>query len=166
MSSDDLSPWLVRGIYLFGFALMLTAAIDLFTTVWPMRPTEMAWRYGFLGLAAGYMQTPTLGMLLIILTAAWEGDAMVLRASGLFCLAVALILLVGMGLFGLDVLSMRSLRAEDAQAGVLAGGVFQEIKYFVSTFVFAFLGMGAMKTAKHVGSPAPRRDPGIVRKAG
>lgn len=165
MRPDDFSPWLVRGIYLFGFALMMTAAIDLFTTVWPLRPTDMTWRYGFLGLAAGYMQTPTVGVLLIMLTAAWEGDATVLRITGALSLLVALILLLSMGLFGLDVMAMRQLRPAEAQAGVLAGGVFQEMKYFVATFIFAFLGLGALKTGKSVAGRAPSRKAGIVSAA-
>ena len=167
MSNDDLSPWLARGLYLFGFALILHAKIDLFTTVWPMRPGELAWRYGFLGLSAGYLQTPTLGLLLIGATGYWQDNALVVRLTGVAYLASALVLLGVLGIFGLDVLAMRDLRPPEAQAGVLAGGVFQEVKYFVSTFVFAFLGLGAIKTAGRM-SEFARRAPqkaGIVSTA-
>ena len=165
MNSDDISPWLARGLYLFGLSFVLTAGIDLFTTVWPMRPTEIAWRYGFLGLGAGYLQTPTLGLLLIILAGIWENNVRLLRAAGIFCLGVALCLFLAMGIFGLDVIQMRQLRAEEAQASVLLGGFFQEVKYFVAAFVLAFLGHGALKTAKTARLQTPdvkNERPGIV----
>jgi hypothetical protein len=168
MSADDLSPWLIRGLYLFGVSLMLTAAIDLFTTVWPMRPGDIGWRYGFLGLGAGYLQTPTLGLALIALTAIWDDDVLMLRIVGVCCLATAVILLGIMGIFGLDVVQMRQLRPEEAQASVMAGGMFQEVKYFVAFVIFAFLGHGSLKTAKVLAHSGGRvaRTPGIVSTAG
>ena len=157
MKTDDISPWIPASAYLFGIALILTAKIDLLTTVWPMRPTDMAWRYGFLGLSAGYLQTPTLGLGLIAGTAMWKEHVLPLRAVGAVCLLTALTLVGVMGVFALDVLAMRQLRPEEAQAGVLMGGVFQEVKYFVATFVFAFLGHGSLKSATAMAKELSRR---------
>ena len=144
---------------------MLTAAIDLFTTVWPMRPSEMTWRYGFLGLAAGYLQTPTLGLLLIIVGALWARNAGLLRVAGIACLATAVMLLIVMGVFALDVIQVRAIRPAEAQAGVLYGGIFQEIKYFVATLVLVLMGQGALKTAKRSASAWAKKAPGIVSTA-
>lgn len=168
MRSDDLSPWLIRGVYLFGFALMLTAAIDLLTTVWPMRPGEMTWRYGFLGLSAGYLQTPTLGLMLIMGAGIVDGNSLVLRATAGICLLTAVVLLGVMGIFALDVLQVRGIRPEEARRGVLVGGIFQEVKYFVATFVFATLGYGGLQTARRLAEEEARRPkkPGIVSAAG
>ena len=164
MNHDDVSPWLFRGIYLFGIALFVTAAIDLLTTVWPMHPGDIAWRYGFLGLMAGYLQTPTLGLLLIVGTAMWEENGTVLRICGVVGLLAALGLLLVMGMFGLDVMQMRELRAEEMRSSVLAGGMFQEVKYFIAAFVLAFVGYGALKTAPTADSGSG--SPGIVSAAG
>lgn len=165
MRSKDLSPWFVRGVYLFGIALMLTAAIDLFTTVWPMRPGEMAWRYGFFGLAAGYVQTPTLGLLLIVGASAWNGNAGILRATGYVAFVAAGALLISSVAFGLDVLSMRAIRPPESQAGVLYGGLFQEVKYVVGALVLLMLGAGAVAMSRHI-VKHPKRDPGIVSASG
>jgi hypothetical protein len=166
MKPDDISIWLARGIYLFGLALILTAAIDLFTTVWPLRPTDIAWRYGFLGLTAGYLQTPTLGLLVIALTAAWQRRPLILHTVGSVSLALALILLLAMGMFALDVLQIRELRAAEGQATVLAGGLFQEVKYFVAFLVLTFMGYGSVKTASELSQllelTRERDGPGIV----
>lgn len=165
MTDRDVSSWLIWGIYLFGIAFMLTAAIDLFTTVWPLRPTEITWRYGFLGLAAGYLQTPTLGLLLIAGGAIWARNGTLLRAAGIAALAFALALLIAMGVFGLDVLQVRQLRPEEMRSTVLYGGIFQEIKYFVATCVLVLIGQGCLKTAKSSASAWSRKAPGIVSTA-
>lgn len=166
MKPQDISIWFTRAIYLFGFALILTAAIDLFTTVWPLRPTDIAWRYGFLGLSAGYLQTPTLGLLIIALTAAWQRQPLILRIAGWTSLAGALVLLLAMGMFALDVLQIRDLRAAEGQTTVLAGGLFQEVKYFVAFLVLLLLGYGSVKTASELSYlldlTREREGPGIV----
>ena len=161
---DQLSPWLARGMYVFGLAFIVTAGIDLFTTVWPVRPTDMAWRYGFLGLSAGYLQTPTLGLLLILLTAWWEGRVLLVKAVGVVCVVGALALLPAMGLFALDVLTMRAVRAAEMQSAVMAGGVFQEVKYALSAVVLGCMGFGALSSAKSMARAAGggAGAPGIV----
>lgn len=148
MNSDDVSPWLIRGVYLFGLALMLHAVIDLSTTVWPLRFTEMTWRYGFLGLAAGYLQTPILGLLLIAGTAVWYGDYGLARIVGVVFLVSALLLLFATGIFMLDVVQVRQLRDADAQDAVLYGGVFQSVKYVLAAFIGAFSGHGLLETVR------------------
>lgn len=149
---DSISPWLARGMYVFGLAFMVTAGIDLFTTVWPVRPGDMAWRYGFLGLSAGYLQTPTLGLLLILLTAWWQGNTVLVKVVGIVCLVAAFALVPATGLFALDVLAMRDLRAAEMQSAVMAGGAFQGVKYGLGTVVLGCMGIGALASAKTMGA--------------
>ncbi len=166
MTYDRVSPLLAASAYLFGFALVLTAAIDLLTTVWPLRPTDMAWRYGFLGLAAGYLQTPALGLGLVGATAIWREHLTALRLAGGLALLAALVLICVMGVFGLDVLAMRQVRAPEAQRGVLVGGAFQEVKYAVAALVFLLFGLGCLNTASRLAAEVSRRaKPGIVSAA-
>ncbi|MDA0328051.1 MAG: hypothetical protein O2958_03400 [Gemmatimonadetes bacterium] len=92
-----------------------------------------------------------------------------LRVTGAVCLGGSLALLLAMGMFGLDVLQMRELRVEEMQSSILAGGMFQEVKYFVAAFVLAFLGYGALSSAKTAGLAGGRKSgksPGIVSSAG
>lgn len=155
MHSDDVSPWLIRGIYLFGLALVLHAVIDLSTTVWPLRPSEITWRYGLLGLAAGYLQTPMLGLLLVAGTAMWTENHTLLRVVGLVMLGLGAILLPTAALFMLDVVQIRGLRADEMQDAVLYGGAFQTVKYLLAAVIFVLLGHGALKTAQTARSHAP-----------
>ena len=168
MRSDDVSPWLIRGVYLFGFALVLHAVIDLSTTVWPLRVTEITWRYGFLGLAAGYLQTPTLGLLLIAATALWTGNLALARTIGTLLMVVSVGLIAAVGIFMLDVVQIRQLRPAEAQAAVLYGGLFQAVKYVLASALLAAMGYGlrdsAQTAARGVPIP-PERGPLIGAKA-
>lgn len=168
MHSDDVSPWLIRGVYLFGIALILHAVIDLSTTVWPFRVTEMTWRYGFLGLGAGYLQTPTLGLLLIAATALWNDDRGIARVVSLIFMAGSLVLIVAAGLFMLDVLQVRQLRPSEAATGVLYGGLFQALKYVLAALIIAVLGHGiraSLRTAALSVRSIPQRGPLIGEMA-
>jgi len=157
MQSDDVSPWLIRGVYLFGFALVLHAVIDLSTTVWPLRVTEITWRYGFLGLGAGYLQTPTLGLLLIAATALWTGNLTLARMIGTLFLVVSAGLIAAVGLFMLDVVQVRQLRPAEAQAAVLYGGLLQAVKYVLASVIVAAMGFGLRDSASTAerGVPIP-----------
>ncbi len=153
MKHTHVSPWVARGLYLFAFALLFTAVVDLSTTVWPMRPGDGSWRYGFLGLMAGYLQTPTLGLVLVVSVALWQRDKGVLRIAGIVSVLAAVALLAAMGVFALDTMQMRAIRAAEAQAAVAAGGLFQALKYLIASVVLACLGLGALQTEKDIPRP-------------
>lgn len=168
MDRSYASPWTLAGLYGFAAILVVSPFADLLTTVWPLQPGELTWRYGFLGLAAGYLHTPMLGLTLALGTAYWSRNATVLRGLGYAMPAVAAVLVVVMGVFLLDVLQMKDLRAEDARTGVLVGAFLQEAKYATAGIVLIILGVGATKTAKtYVREGAGRHAgaPGIVSKS-
>ena len=167
MLRNDVSPWIVRGLYLFALVLVLSPVLDLVSTVWPLRPTDLAWRYGFLGLGAGYLHTPILGLVLALLVGWWTGSPGVLRVLGVVMMGGSLVLMLVMGMFILDVLQMRGLREPNVQQAVLVGGVLQEVKYGTACLVLAALGFGSLRSASARagarGSAGDRaRRPGIV----
>lgn len=147
MLRQDVSPWLVRGLYLFALVLVLSPLMDLASTVWPLRPADLAWRYGFLGLAAGYLHTPILGLVLALLLAWWTGGSGVLKVLGVAMMAGSLVLMLAMGMFMLDVLQMRGMREPELQQAVLVGGILQELKYGTACLVLAALGFGSVRSA-------------------
>jgi hypothetical protein len=165
MTRSSVSPWAVRGLYLFSLVLVTSPLIDLVSTAWPLRPTDLSWRYGFIGLGAGYLSTPILGLVLAAAVAYWQGDAGALRTLGILSAVVAVAMLPLLAMWPLDFLQMRGLRAEETRRGILVGGVIQEIKYLGACFVLALLGAGALGTAKGSGGRggAPE-SPGIVSR--
>jgi len=158
MSRTHLSSAAVWGLYLFAAVLISSPLIDLLATAWPPRATDLSWRYGFLGLAAGSLHTPLIGIAIAMVVANVEDHVGALRALGIGCLVAAVALLPVLALWPMDVLQMRDLRAPEVQRGVVIGGVIQEIKYVGACVVLGLLGVGCMQMAggtraARVGSP-------------
>ncbi len=166
MTRSSVSPWAVRGLYLFALVLIVSPMIDLFSTAWPLRPGDLSWRYGFFGLGAGYLNTPILGLVLAAGVALWQEHTAILRTLGILSVAVAVALLLVSGVWPLDFLQIRGLRPPEQQAGIVTGGVIQEIKYVGALLVLALLGMGALGSAKGSGGRrAAPESPGIVSRS-
>lgn len=160
------SPWATRALYLFAVVLITIPLLDFLSSVMPPRPGELSWRYGAFGLMAGYLHTPMLGLALALVLGWALGHRWVLTLGGWIALLGAVALLGVMGIFALDVLQMRGMRAEEVQTAILAGGVLQEVKYFTAALVLGFMGLGAIKTAgraKRDHAP-PREKPPIVTR--
>jgi hypothetical protein len=163
MTRSSVSPWATGGLYLFASVLVLSPLMDLGSTVWPLRPADMPWRYGFLGLLPGYVHTPILGVILALGVAHWQGHPRVMRLTAALSLLAAILLLLGGAVFILDVLQMRALREEEARAGVLVGGILQSVKYATAAAVLMLLGVGGVATAKAArGAARAKPAPGIV----
>ena len=115
---------------------------------------------------AGYLHTPMLGLTLALVLGWASGHRWVLMFGGWLSILCACALLGVMGIFALDVLQMRGMRAEEVQTAVLAGGILQEIKYFTAAMVLALTGVGAIKTAgRQAGRSAGAEAPGIVTRS-
>ncbi len=165
MSPDDVSRWLIRAAYLFGFALMFTAAFDLLSTVWPFRFGDLTWRYGFLGLGAGYLQSPAMGVVLLIGVGIWDRHPTMVRIAAVISLIAAVAIVGAMGVFALDALQVRPMTPPESQQSVLVGLVVQEIKYGIAALVYGLTGLGAMRTATKLDAQMGDGRPGIVAAA-
>lgn len=166
MNRTAVSPWVTWGLYIFAITLIVSPLTDLTTTVWPFRFGDMGWRYGLLGLTAGYLHTPLLGLVLGMAVAYWQGHTGALRIGGILSLVGVAVLLLAMPMFAMDVLGMRAVRPEDTRAGILVGGVLQEVKYAGACVVLVCLGFGGTQTARRLDSSGSREAgaPGILRR--
>jgi hypothetical protein len=165
MTRSSASPWAVRGLYLFAVVLVVSPMIDLFSTAWPPHLGDLSWRYGFVGLGAGYLNTPILGLVLAAGVALWQGHSTTLRALGIVSVVAAVALLLVSAMWPLDFLQIRGLRAEDTRRGILIGGVIQEIKYLAAFLVLSLLGVGVLGTARAGGTRNAQESPGIIGRS-
>lgn len=136
------------GAYVLAIALVLGPLVDLITTVLPVRLGDVTWRYGFVGLGAGYLHTPLLGVGLAMGVAIWQEDTRTLRTLGVLATIAAGVLIPVMGSWVLDVMEVRQLREPEARSGVLVGGVIQGAKYLAACVALALAGVGASRTAR------------------
>jgi len=146
------------GAYVLALSLVLGPLVDLVTTVLPARLGDVSWRYGFLGLAAGYLHTPLLGLGLATGVAIWQEDRRLLRVLGILATIGAAVLVLVMASWALDVLQMRELREPEARRGVLIGGLIQGAKYLGACVALGLAGAGVSRTL--------RGSHGTVRPAG
>jgi hypothetical protein len=154
--------------YVLALSMILGPLVDLITTVLPARLGDVTWRYGFAGLAAGYLLTPLLGLALAIGVALWQEDLRLLRALGILALVAAGGLIPMLGMWGLDVLAVREMRDPDARSGVLVGGVIQGLKYLGALLALGLGGTGVTRTTGSLrGREAPTKaagSPGSLRR--
>jgi hypothetical protein len=143
--------------------LITSPLVDLLSTAWPPRASDLSWRYGFVGLAASYLHTPLIGVVMALAVAHVEDHVGTLKALGVVSLVAAVALLPVLALWPMDVLQMRDLRAPEVQRGVVIGGVLQEIKYLGACVVLGLLGIGSMQLVG--GARAERRGPGVLSAA-
>jgi hypothetical protein len=157
------SPWLVRALYLIALLMAISPLVEYVTTIWPLRPGDLVWRYGALGLGAGHLPNVTVGLAALLMIAYWRGHRAMFYAAGLASAAGAVLILPAMAMFALDALQFRALREEELRGAVLISGVLQELKYLVSALAMGCLGMGASQMG---GSHFPRAvepSPGALR---
>ncbi|MBM4183193.1 MAG: hypothetical protein FJ207_03095 [Gemmatimonadetes bacterium] len=164
MNRPTPSSGAIAGLYVFAAMLVVAPLSDLFSTAFPPRLGDLSWRYGFLGLAAGYLQTPLLGLVIASAVAYWQAHAGVLRTLGILGAVMAVVLLMIIVLWPMDVMQVRALREPDAQAAVAIGGALQELKYLAAFLVLSFLGFGSMRTASELARANRREAPGIVSR--
>lgn len=142
------APFAIAGVYFFAFLLFFWPLTDLVTTSFPPQPGAVEWRYGFLGLAAAFLHTPTLGILLAMVTAYYLRHTRTLRVLSVVCLAGAAFMFLVMIVFALDVIQMRAVTAPAARSAFQAGALIAEGKHFTAFLAFALLGLGGWKTAR------------------
>jgi len=140
----EISPWAIRGMVLLALLLAITPAVELLSTIWPLNPSDLIWRYGALGLAAAYLPNLALGVALVVVMAAWQKKPNLLRVAGWAGISLALLIVPAMAMFALDVVQVRALRPEDQQSALLVSGILQEIKYLASGLVLLSMGAGAL----------------------
>jgi hypothetical protein len=105
-SQNAVAP-LTSAFYMAGFVLVITPVIDFATSILPLRPFELQWRFATMGLLPGFLLTVLLGLVLVSLTAAVAGHRGAQRALAFINLLATLVLLAVAGLFVLDTLELR-----------------------------------------------------------
>jgi chromate transport protein ChrA len=153
----------VAGLYLFGVLLFFWPFADLISNALPAQLGSLNWRYGFAGLMAAYLSTPTLGLVLLMAVAYWMRHLRTLRLLSVFEILMAVGIVAIMVVFALDLLQVRASRPEPARPAVLAGGLIALAKHFTSVVVLMLLGFGGWRTANSWVGEAKEAEAGAAR---
>lgn len=139
---------LTGAAYCVGALLIVVSLFDYAVGVWPFAPGQIEWRYGAVGLLAGYTLTPLLGGLILSVAAATAGHRGTLRGLGIWHLVVALGLVLLIGSFSLDALQVR--RDTDAESRLVTevGSARAAVKLLLTAIGAAWLGITGLRQAR------------------
>lgn len=160
--------------YFVGFLMFATPALDFLTNVWPFRVGDVQWRYGAAGIFAGFLLTPVFGILFALGAAVVLKHRMVIRVLSVLNLVAAVLLLVLIVFFALDVVQVRSTIPDDAVAEARSmfriGAVKAAIKFGTVALALAWLGISGIRASRRRESGSRSRKSGgkdvpLVRSA-
>ena len=131
--------------------LVLLPAVDLLTNVWPIRPWEIGWRYGTVGLASGFLLTPLLGLMAAAVLARLLDQSAVLRALAAVVGLTALALAGATGMFVLDALEVSGQIPADGREAFQIGAVRAVLKNALVAGVLGWMALATLRAATRSG---------------
>lgn len=155
--------------YLVAGTVLLFVLTDVVAVAWPFRPGAVSWRYGVIGLVSGALYNPLVALLLAFLGAALAGHRTAFRALVAGAALAAVLLLVMVAVFALDVGELRGLAQQGTEAGRFDRAGFQVfLKLLVGSAAFAavaWFSLRQLATGRGAASRASAA-PSIVRAPG
>ena len=107
MTSQSYRPFL-KALYPVGALLIVGAVSEPLLQIWPLRPGELRWRFGAVGLMTGAVLGVMFGLVWVMAVAAMLDHRKTLRATSVVCMAMALVLTLVAAAFSLDFLQVRN----------------------------------------------------------
>jgi len=158
--SLDLRP-LAWPLYAMAAMLIVIPFVEMGAQVgWTLRPDVLNWRTGTVGIFSSMIVTPTLGLLLAVVTAFYYNHRW--AQIGLTALAAlaALACSAALILFTLDALQLRPAVAQQMQRPFTIAIVKAAINFGITSLTLAIMAVGAFRTLrrrqKAVVAPRPR----------
>ena len=146
--------------YLFLGIAMIMPVIDLFVGVYPLRISQVVWRFGAVGLLSSAVAAPLLVLFFIFALALFLGDRKVVLFVGVLSALIALLLIGGAGSFSLDALQMkRRVQAAAQLKYMMASGqaLFKLLIEALSAIVLSVSAFRAASAKSLPVSPAEQR---------
>jgi len=138
--------------YFIAFLLVATPAADFVANVIPIRIGDVGWRYGSVGILAGFLLTPLFGILFALGSAVVLEHRLVLRSLSILNLVMAVLIAALIVLFALDVVQVGATILDEATAEARSafriGAVKAILKYLSFAAGLAWLGITGMRVTR------------------
>lgn len=139
-------------------ALMIVMPLgETLLSVWPVRLSEPAWRFGAAGLFSRALMTPLLGLVLLAVLGFLLSHRRAVITTAVLAGIAAIVLLVAEGLFVLDALQMRVQVRDEARLAFDLASLLALLKIGLSMVITAVLAVGAWKTTRGGARPHASR---------
>lgn len=155
-------------LYGAGLLMIVLPAADLVANVWPANVGQLEWRFGTVGLLAGYLLTPVFGVLMIAFGAALLGHRMLQRLLAIANVLAAVLFAGVIVIFALDWLQLRATLPAEARATMDLGSGKALFREAVVAALLLWLGIVGWRISRrsHGDARAARPSPPLVRKPG
>lgn len=142
------------GLYAVAALLIIAPLADVIGAAWPLRPTDVGWRFGSIGLGLGVIVIQIIGFALAMAIAAASGHRLVLRFLSIVCLLAAAALVAGITRFILDYGQIRPTLAASNVTGVDSSSFRALLVATLAVPVLVTLGGRGLATTKREAVPA------------
>ena len=138
---------LAKPLYFVGLLLVLTPLADFLTSVWPLQPKEIRWRFASAALLGGFLFTPLIGSVIGVVVSGLMEHRRTQKAIAIINLVCAAVLVGMIGLLLLDALQLRRAVPADAQSAFRTSAVRAAFKHGSVTLALLWLGMTGLRGA-------------------
>ena len=137
--------------------LFLAPLMDFVMNVWPLQLDKVNWRYGAFGLAGGFLLTPLLGLVMLMVASILFENRRVLSFTAVLSSIVALGLILLSMAFILDSVQMRRRDVPETRRGSSTQGVLKAlVKDVTGAVCAAWVAFGSFRSLSGVVGPAKR----------
>ncbi|MEO8295119.1 MAG: hypothetical protein ABI613_06340 [Gemmatimonadota bacterium] len=145
-------------LYLIAFGLILIPLLDFVTSVLPLQPYDMRWRFATVALLSGFLLTPLLGMVLVCLVATFSEDRLMQRFVAVVNLLATITLVVLLVMYALDVVQLRNSINPDERRAFDMSSVRALAKYLFMIVALVWLGIAGFRVSRLRRSTRATRD--------
>ena len=149
---------LAKPLYFVGLLLVLTPLADFMTSVWPLQPGEIRWRFASAALLGGFLFTPLIGSVIGVVVSGLMEHRRAQKAIAIINLVSAGVLVGMIGLLLLDALHLRRAVPADAQSAVRTSAVRAALKHGSVTLALVWLGMTGLRGAAAIKKDVALKD--------
>jgi ABC-type tungstate transport system substrate-binding protein len=149
-----------RSLYGIALVLLVVPLLDAIARSWPIRLSEPGWRFGALSLVLNSLVTPLLGLALATLVAVQLGDWRTLRSLGLLAMGSAMLLLLAVALYALNLVEMHHTVAQESVRAFDVAALKTLVASALALPVTLWVGSAAWWAGSLKGrAPSPSGDP-------
>jgi hypothetical protein len=116
-----------------------------------VHPDDFRWRFGSVGLASGYLVTPLIGDLLLIMGTCLIGHRSLNRALAFGNLFVVLLLTGLLLVYSLDVLQLRATIAAESMGSIEGAAARAALKLFILLIAYSWLSLEGFRLSRKGG---------------
>jgi len=145
---DGKLSFLSLSLYPTGVLLILVPTVEFALSIWPAELGNLVWRVGAVGTLSQTLLLPTLGVIALAAAASLGTHPRLLRVVAVCAAAFAILLLITLAGFALDVLNFRELIAEEQAVGILPAALNTILSQGLSALALLAVAWASLVTSR------------------